>query len=117
MIIALIVVTSPHRNAPSGFAVRGSSIHRDAATESRFTAVVGNPSQNGMPEIGTPSILWGVLWEDEDLLVRLTPAAGIEELNRLRAEVEGLFPKSSRKIPTNAGVTSSLNLAICCGEY
>src|SRR5215831_5079121 len=64
-------------------------------------------SQNGIPEIGTPSVLWGVLWEDEDLLVRLIPAANTEGLNRLRAEVEALLPKGSRKVPTNVDLPLS----------
>lgn len=64
-------------------------------------------SQNGMPDIGTPSVLWGVLWEDEELLLRLLPTAGPEELNRLRADVDGLLPKRSLKVPTGVDLPLS----------
>src|ERR1019366_5698797 len=54
-------------------------------------------SQHGTPYIETPSLLLGILKEDKDLIARLLPT-GAEELARLIADVEALFPKFSEKI-------------------
>jgi ATP-dependent Clp protease ATP-binding subunit ClpC len=57
-------------------------------------------SQHGTPYIETPSLLLGILREDKDLMARLLPT-GAEELDRLIADVEALFPKFSGKISTS----------------
>src|ERR1017187_7143460 len=63
-------------------------------------------SQHGTPYIETPSLLLGILREDKDLMARLLPT-GAEELGRLIAEVEALFPKFSGKISTSVDLPLS----------
>jgi ATP-dependent Clp protease ATP-binding subunit ClpC len=54
-------------------------------------------SQHGTPEIGTPSLLLGLLREDSDIRARLL-RTGMDKYARLIAEVEALFPEPSGKI-------------------
>src|ERR1022692_4450421 len=63
-------------------------------------------SQHGTPYIETPSLLLGIVREDKDLMARLLPA-GAEELIRLIADVEALFPKFSGKISTSVDLPLS----------
>jgi ATP-dependent Clp protease ATP-binding subunit ClpC len=63
-------------------------------------------SQHGTPYIETPSLLLGIVREDKDLMARLLPA-GAEELIRLIADVEALFPKFSGKIATSVDLPLS----------
>src|ERR1022692_1033867 len=72
-------------------------------------------SQHGTPYIETPSLLLGILREDKDLMVRLLPT-GAEELLRLTADVEALFPEFSGKISTSVDLPLSrvAKLALNC---
>src|ERR1035441_692467 len=63
-------------------------------------------SQHGTPYIETPSLLLGILREDKDLMARLLPT-GAEELLRLIADVEALFPEFSGKISTSVDLPLS----------
>jgi ATP-dependent Clp protease ATP-binding subunit ClpC len=63
-------------------------------------------SQHGTPYIETPSFLLGIVREDKDLMARLLPT-GAQELIRLIAEVEALFPEFSGKIATSVDLPLS----------
>jgi ATP-dependent Clp protease ATP-binding subunit ClpC len=63
-------------------------------------------SQHGTAEIGTPCLLLGILREEKDLMARLLPA-GKEELARLSADVEAVFPKAAQKNATSVDLPMS----------
>jgi ATP-dependent Clp protease ATP-binding subunit ClpC len=63
-------------------------------------------SVHGTPEIDTRCLLMGILREDRELMARLLPDSA-HELCRLWTDVEALFPKSSRKIPTSVDLPLS----------
>ena len=72
-------------------------------------------SQHGLAWIDTPCLLLGILREDKDLMSRMLSSdsellgipAGSEELARLSAEVEALFPETDQKIATNVDLPLS----------
>jgi len=71
-------------------------------------------SQHGTAEIDTPCLLLGILREDKDLMSRLLTVgefpplpAVCEELARLSAEVEALFPKTDQELATNVDMPLS----------
>jgi ATP-dependent Clp protease ATP-binding subunit ClpC len=57
-------------------------------------------SVHGRPQIDTCCLLMGILREDRDLMARLVPDRA-DKLCQLWMDVEALFPKTNRKIPTN----------------
>lgn len=68
-------------------------------------------SQHGVAEIDTPCLLLAILREDKDLMSRLLAAqelpplpARSEELARLSAEVEALFPETTQEIATHVDI-------------
>jgi ATP-dependent Clp protease ATP-binding subunit ClpC len=56
-------------------------------------------SQHGTRYIETPSLLLGILRENQGLVDRSFPA-GVEDYARLVADVVALFPEGAEKIPT-----------------
>jgi len=68
-------------------------------------------SQHGVAWIDTPCLLLGILREGKDVTARLLPA-GSEELARLSADVEALFPKTDEKIATAEKVATKVDLPL-----
>jgi ATP-dependent Clp protease ATP-binding subunit ClpC len=80
-------------------------------------------SQHGLAEIDTQCLLLGILREDKDLIARLPAAgefqplpAGSEELARLSAEVEALFPATNQEIATHVDMplSAAAKQALAC---
>ncbi len=75
-------------------------------------------SQHGIAEIDTRCLLLGILKEGKDVMARLLP--GTEELAKLSAEVEALFPESTEKLATSVdmplGDTAKYALAYAAEE-
>lgn len=63
-------------------------------------------SQHGIAWIDTPCLLLGILREGKDLMARLLPA-GSEEIARLSAEVDALFPETTQEIATSVDIPLS----------
>jgi len=71
-------------------------------------------SLHGTAEIDTPCLLLGILREDKDLMARLLTAgseeppgplpASCEQLARLSAAVEALFPETAQKLDAGSGL-------------
>ncbi len=63
-------------------------------------------SHHGIAEIDTRCLLLGILRADKDLMSRLLPS-GSEEIARLSADVDALFPESTQEIPTGVDMPLS----------